>query len=370
MFVLAPFFFVRRKVKVKKFLSITLLLVVALVISGCGGDSDAKANKERSSASSPGSPKISDKVIVSVDGGVLRQSEIDRMVALTQKLASMRKRKMAKGELDRIGKKAALEAMPFFVQKRLYSRYLQAHGLSVSSNSIALYQKRMAKSFRVKNIEALKKKLSKDESELLDVINVGRLTIMEAKKHIVAKAGIKVSAEEIDKVINGIKRANELAMATNRLVYAHATNVWEQIKSRKITFEEAVSDFSEEEVLSEGGEWGMFSKDMLKDEVPLMKILENAKAGDITPPIESDNGLAIIRISSLPTDEDANYHIARIFFRLPRMYEEPSRSEVEQGLKKRGEEKAVSDKFKELVKAARIIDNTKKGSGKPDPGKK
>lgn len=339
-------------------------------ISGCGNESDAKSFKEKSSATTASNPKISDKVVISVDGEVLRQSGIDRMVALTQKLASMRKRKMAKGELDRIGRRAATEATPFFVQERLYSKYLQANGLSVSSNSIVKYQKRMAKSFRAKNIEALKKRLSKDESKLLDEINIGRLTIMEAKKHIVAKAAIKVSAEEIDKVINGIKRANEVAMATNRLVYAHATNVWNQIKSRKFTFEEAVSDFSEEEVLSEGGEWGMFSKDMLKDEVQLLKILESAKAGDITPPIESDNGLAIIKISSLPTDEDANYHIARIFFRLPLMYEEPSRSEVGQGLKKREEEKAVSDKFKELVKAARIIDNTKKGSGKPAPGKK
>ena len=342
--------------KMKSILSILAVTFSLLFVSGCSDETQRDSSRAEK-------PEIGvegeSKPLIKVNGRALNSERLKKMVELRVKLESMRKRKLRKDAIDKIKKRAASEAIPFFVQSTLYASYLSTKGMSVDKGAVEKYNANMARMCKVKDFKDLRSKLSLEETKILDEFVLGTLTIEKAKNHIISQSFINVSTAEVDKVLSRIDRANIVAAATNRLVFAHATNVWKEISSKKITFEEAVTDHSEDEVVSEGGEWGFFGKDMLRGEDALLGFLEKAKQGDVSAPIECDNGVCIIKVIALPSAEDSNYRLARVFFRLAEEYEIPQRSEVEAGLRKKAESKAIAAEFEKLVKSSLIEDNTK-----------
>ena len=147
---------------------------------------------------------------------------------------------------------------------------------------------------------------------------------------VIHSATIVITDEMVNERQGQIKRANERAAATNACVFAKATNVWQKIVSAELTFEDAASKYSEDEYIKEGCDWGCFTRDQLEGEEGVLALLPTIKTGDITPPIESDGGLAILR-----KDEDDNpktFSFSRVFFRLPYFYDEETSEQARAAL--------------------------------------
>jgi hypothetical protein len=116
-------------------------------------------------------------------------------------------------------------------------------------------------------------------------------------------------------------------------VHEKATNVWKKIVAKELTFEAAAKKYSEDEYISDGCEWGCFTRDQLDGEDALLARLPNLKVGDITPPLDSDAGLAIIRKDQ--DDNDKTFSFSRVFFKLPYFYEEETYDEAREVLIRR-----------------------------------
>ena len=352
-----------RKDVVTKVLNISLLVAVALSFAGCGDKSDLPVSDGKDSPQKA-KPEV---VLVAVGKESLTLDRVEKMAQLRVKLATLRAPNLRKEQRDRLQQKAKSEAIPFFVQSCVYSAYLAESGVSVPPSTKEKYKAEMAGAFKIKDFDTLAGKLTVDESALLSRQIDGLLAIKEAKKRIVAQAGITVTEKEKDDFIAKVIRMNALSAATNAAVYAKATNVWNKISSREITFEEAADDYSEAEVLEEGGEWGRFSFENLRGENELIEAIRKSSPGDVTPPVECDNGLAIIKVLEVPTGDSGTYRLARVFFKLPLSWEVPTREDAENVLRQRAENAAIDRKFNELAAKAGIVNNIKddkKGSKK------
>lgn len=331
--------------------SFVLFLVAGLVLAGC----EKKPEPENTSAAANSSPTVAasrptvaaspapalsnDTVVVRIDGKDLTRGEIlaQGKTVLLLNMNKARKTKIKKREiqaLERYCKSAVWKE----IAKAAVVRYVRDKGLEVPQDAISRatrkfesqYGARSRKLKRRHNLADLKYMLGKNAFRADDMIK--DMALFEVMTNDVVKnANITITDEMVADRLAQIKRANERAAATNNLVFAKATNVWSRIASGELEFEKAAAEFSEDEYIGEGCEWGTFTRDQLDGEDAVLAMLPTLKTGDITPPVESDGGVAILRRDE--DDSDKTYSFSRVFFRLPYFYDEETPEEARVALK-------------------------------------
>ena len=171
-------------------------------------------------------------------------------------------------------------------------------------------------------------------------------TCSKVRKIYLEKHPVTVRAEEADAFLKRVVNYNAKANATNALVWARASNIWARVKSGE-DFKELAKKFTEDDSVSEeGGEWGTYTLgDLEKEgEGELARMLASTGVGQTVPPLESDNGVALIRIDNVtdtygaditsgPRPFSAHYELSRIYFKLAQTYEISSREENEKEIR-------------------------------------
>lgn len=151
----------------------------------------------------------------------------------------------------------------------------------------------------------------------------------------------EVTAQMITNRLNTIKEYNIKAHAKEKDIYQVASNVWNEVTKDTKQFDSLAKKYSQDENIEYGSEWGDFSiTELSKDEA--FATLFSMKANEITPPIESDNGIAIVRKDKENyKDESGEVHcvFSRIFFQLPLL---------------------ASDETEEVIRENYIADETKR----------
>lgn len=162
--------------------------------------------------------------------------------------------------------------------------------------------------------------------------------------HMVVSAKIDVTPQMVSNRLDLIERLNSRAQATNDLVYAHASNVWRKVVSKEMTFEQAATNYTEDAYFDDfnGCEWGTFGLGEISEETQVLALLPTLKDGSITPPIESDNGLTILRLDSKADDK---YTFSRIFFKLPMFYDVETPQQAEARVRELEVEKCIQRAF-------------------------
>ena len=327
-----------------KRIGLTLAVVMALV--GC----DKKPEDGQVAAEAPScSILTNDFVAVRIDGKDLTRSDIirDGRVVLQLNLNKLRKTKIQQRE------KKALErycktAVGREIAKTAVAKYVMERNLSLPTNVLvrathrfeAQYGAYSRKLKRRHNIKDLKYMLGKNAHYADEMVR--DMAIFEVMTNdLIHSAGIVISDKMVSDRQEQITKANARAAATNACIFAKATNVWQKIVAKELTFEEAASKYSEDEYIQDGCEWGTFSHDQLADEDAILALLPTIKTGDITPPVESDGGLAILRKDE--DDSDKTYSFSRVFFRLPYFYDEETPEQARAAL--------YEEKCGELIKA-------------------
>lgn len=346
-------------------LGLCLASLVSLVLSGCREDSSGAVATDSSVATNSAAPAAANAVatsptVVRIDGCALTKRDVLRngKVMLTLNMNKMRRTKVGRKDWDYLTHYCA-DAAEREIGRAAVRRYIKDRGLMPDSNTVARLTRAFERRYGVKSkklkrwhtVDDLKYMLGKNgfrvDAEIRD-----RIDYATATNDILKTRPIVVTDDMVRARLQEIADYNARARATNAVICAQATNVWRQIADKKISFEEAAKKYSEDEYIADGCEWGLFTKDQLADETELLKVLPSLKVGDVTPPVESDGGLAILRRDESDTPE--NVALSRVFFRLPMYFTEESEAEARAELKGKLERERISETLKDIVKKLKI----------------
>ena len=329
-------------------------LAFSCFFAGCDSDvSEAKPPTESASSPSlaqevPVATNVFDSpVAVRVNGRDVMRQDIIRNGRMMLSLNMNKRRKTKVGRAERTYLRSYVKrAVPLAIGRAAVSAYLAEHGISASSNELervgrifsrryGVHSKRLKRWHTIDDLKYMLGKIAPClDAEILACANYDLAT-----NAIIRAAKIEVTDQMAAERIAGIADYNRRIAVTNAQIFAKATNVWKQVVAKDFTFEAAAEKFSEDAYLSEGVDWGSFTKDQLADEPAVLALVPSLKVGDVTPPVESDGGLAILR-----RDENDNPDVisfSRIFFRLPMFCESESLAEAKAALKAEKEHAAV-----------------------------
>ena len=291
-----------------------------------------------------------DVVAVRIDGKDLMRKDILRngKVLLQLNMNKARKKNIRKREVRAL-EKYCRSAVSKEIAKAAVLRYIKDRNIQVSTSLISRVTKRFEAQYgamsqklrRRHKINDLKFMLGKNAFRIDEmIVETARFDAMT--NDVIQTANVNVLEEEIAKRLLSIKNGNQKVSVITQGVYEKATNVWKKIVTNELTFEDAARKYSEDEYISDGCEWGCFTRDQLEGEDALLSLLPNLKVGDVTFPIDSDGGVAIVRKDE--DDNDKTFSFSRVFFRLPYFFEEETPEQAREVLKKR--------KYAELIKKA------------------
>ena len=348
------------------------LALVFLAFVGCRRDASETAEgaalpppqKSASAASTTrkaASKAASDSsVVVCIDGQPLTRRDVVRngKVMLTLNMNKMRRTKIGKKDWEYLSRYCA-EAAKREVGRAAVRRYLADHRLTPDSNVVARLTRAFARRYGVKSkklkrwhtVDDLKYMLGTNafrvDAEIRDRVDYATVT-----NAILAANPVVVTEPMVQKRLKEIADYNARAEATNAVVFARATNVWQKIVGKEITFEDAAKAYSEDAYLAYGYEWGLFTREQLSDEAEVLKLLPTLKVGDVTPPVESDGGLAILRMDA--SDDPDNVAFSRVFFRLPMFYTQETPAEARTALKEDLSRELISETLKDVASKLKI----------------
>jgi len=282
-------------------------------------------------------------VIVRIEGKETTKGDIERdaKVLMTLAMNKSRRTKVETGDLN-FFRSFCRSAAQISVEQACRESYAREHGLTNSaamlSGATHLFERRYGayskKLKRRHSIDDLKFMLGTN-GRCLDAYIHADATYRTVTNHLLSTHPIEITDAMVNDRISAIRRENESRLATNAWVYARATNVWRKITSHEMTFEQAATNYSQDVYLAMGCEWGSFTRENLAEDPAVLALLPSLKAGDITPPVESDYGLAILRLDEI--DEDGRYTFSRVFFRLPIIFDIDSPEEARAYLHQKAE---------------------------------
>lgn len=274
-----------------------------------------------------------DAILVRInEKDILTKDDVQRDLMVNLQLRCNKTNRHRANSADlRFARQFRESAQERFVVENALNCYANEHGIKPTEKNLASASKEIVRKFGRKGhrIPDLKYMLGDDAYRLDRMIN-NRALYLTIDDTIMSEPKYEVTAQMVDDWKNAVKSRNEMAALTNALIFAHATNVYLQVKAG-LPFEEAAKQFSEDEYIDEGCEWGTFALKDLADEQALFFAVCALKPGEFTQPIESDNGLAIVRRDSTNFVDGAgqsNCTLSRIFFRLPLYFEELEDEEI------------------------------------------
>lgn len=326
---------------------LALILLLSVAFAACDRQETAEPTKNNPASDSRSAGQ--DFIAVRIDGKNLTRREIieDGKIVLRLNMNKARKTKIRRREMKAV-EHYCRSAVSHEISKAAVRRYIADRNLTIPSNATDRATRRFERRYgalskklkRFHKIDDLKYMLGKDAFRADEMIlEMARYEVMT--NDVLKSSHAVVTDEMIDERLRKIQQANSIAVMTNAVIFAKATNVWERIVANELSFEEAALKFSEDEYIREGCDWGCFTRDQLEGEDAVLALLPTIKAGDITPPIESDGGVSILR-----KDEDDNektYSFSRVFFKLPYFYEEETREQARAALAEHEEKELIQE---------------------------
>lgn len=316
---------------------VLLTFALSLVLAtGCSRDdaaprapSEATAQTRASKAKRPVSAsKLPDEaVIIRCGTNALTMAAANRMIDLRVKMVQLSLSKGQNLQLRDALAARVLVAVPVgFPRDCAVREFAAANGIEAGKQEIELMRRRAMQSAKqgFSSWPSFVRKLSADERATLDErIRIEALAESVRLWH-AANRPAQVTDEEIARFRQRQRNYNRMAAATNDFTFAQATNVWRALEKGALAFDEAVKKYSTDESDADDGVWGDFALDYFNDNPALAAQIAQLEPGKISPPVEGDNGLMILRLDDRQTESGgrAIYSLSRIFFHLPEFYPE------------------------------------------------
>ncbi len=157
-------------------------------------------------------------------------------------------------------------------------------------------------------------KVIRDQVRKIAVVNAF------ADRHYAEK--YRVSEEEVSNVWSHVVMQNKLADATNACIRATALDLVRRARAGE-DFAQLADEYSQDEDKEPGGVLpGLHKDDYAYDKPGVWAAISALKPGEVTEPLDSEDGLAIFKLSSMTncqcsgeeTSEEKDYHLQRIIF--------------------------------------------------------
>lgn len=325
-----------------KICHIQIFAVLALLLFGC---SKEQANVEK--------PKVG--VMLSVAGRELTVSNLNDKIEMMVRVRGLSSKPPSKRELKQWKENLRTSYPDVFILQAVIADYAREKGISIGKETTAYYQKKAVKrlkSSKIKKYKQLRKKVG-SFGNLLDERIAEEALLNEVRKYIAHANPTNFPAEYVKARCQQQKDYNARMVLTNALIYARATNVWEQLKGGADFGDLAMKYTEIESEVADKGELGVIGLQQLQDEPKFMQVLRDLKVGEFSAPVEADNGLSIIRMDSKDVEKD-EYGISRIYFRLPMFAKILDEKQMEERLRKEYNERIVGEKIDQMVRAAKV----------------
>ncbi len=303
---------------------------VAVLMVGCGENNaeQGKHNPQDSVLSTNAVTDVDKDLIVSFDDVKFLEPELARQIALRIEVESVGR---SLSDISKKNLETRLEQQaPYnFVNGQLLFAYGKDHGITISDEEVAKHCREVAKGYNSPDLNSFLANFSPLSQALFKSMVKEEALKAKIRAFILNSVDKNVSEEEIANQYARLDRINTNGAATNAIVFAKATNVWQRIVASQLTFEEAVEDFTEDVSKERDGYWGRFTADDLAAEPELYTKVSLAAEGAVLPPIECDNALCIVKLDSKTVEDDEPvYILSRIVFRVAEIFQVPTKEEL------------------------------------------
>ena len=328
-------------------MKICYLVILCLILIGCSKEQPVETK-------AGGTNVVCDAVVVSVNGHKLMESELRAKVAMMIAVRRL-SGKEAKGEQYKQVKRTLRKSYPkVYVQQRILADYAASEKVEVSKETLKKCREQAISGIKgvKRGYKGVLAKLGRHAAAFDDHVR-GEALSLEVRKHILEANATNFPPEYVRQKCADVKAYNARMALTNAVIYARATNVWEQLKAGA-DFQEMVEKYTEIKYeIADKGEWGTLGLQQMEQDPELAKCALSLKPGEFSPPIEADNGLMIARLDRKDAVK-GDYTFSRIYFRLPLMIEEADEKEMLKLLKKEHDARVLQKTLKELESAAKI----------------
>lgn len=289
-----------------------------------------------------------------VNGHKLTESGFAAKVEMMAKFKGALNSALTVSQLDELKKNLKRSYPRVFLVDTVLAEYAKTNGIVVSAAAIQKVKRDFLHEEDEKKLNAayvqFAEKMGDSRKVFEDYLSLTALK-EDVADFIAGQNRTNFPPAEIALACERTKKYNERMTATNVVIYARATNVWEQLK-KGADFEQMVSKYSElEQEKEDKGLWDTFDFQQLEPDPDVADYAKTLEIGKFSPPIEGDNGLMIMRVDAR---DAGTCTISRIFFHLPLFSEEYTEAEL---LKKKEADYAkevVQRKVKALLKAAKV----------------
>ena len=345
---------------------------VCAVVAGCedGRRGEIQPVKAKSAAASENDGRYtvleSDAVLVRVGTNAVTRADLDKLVSLRVKILKMTLPPQQQGNAINVSavRMPLLARLPeVFRMQTALATWAATNGIAPTTKEIETFRKRFLAGCKRPSANFntfIKKNFNSEEIKTINERVKSEATTDKAQRTWLALNQDAVEKPDVDAIVKRVKDYNKIAIATNALIWAKATNIWNRIKAGE-NFAVLADEFSEDEGQVAGGDWGTFRYGDLANDNGLDKTVAAMHVGEVSAPIEADNGLNILLLKDVVNgdgesigngarDGDVRYELSRIFFHLPEIYEIPSRDEAARLVRERAESIAITSFVNRLIK--------------------
>lgn len=326
-----------------------LLVLLLLIVVGC---SDNRKNDALDLKSK--------QAVITVNGRVLTRGELLSRAEMMLKLRQLQDPSMKVSAQGKVKKELVRTYPKFFAEQMIWASYADDQKVQVDNKTLERIRSRAVRSvYRDKKMKygAFRAKFGSLAPVLDEHVRMMAVTFA-AKKRVCELNPTNIPPNYASNIVQQIKVYNSSIAQTNAMIYARATNCWQKLTAGA-DFVDMVSEYSDlEQERNDNGEWGTLDLQQLEPDEALHSFVKTHAPGDISPPLEGDNGLMILRIDGR---KDVECKLSRIYFQLPMFVQERTVEQVLKHERDLHDNKTIAAKYRELKKAATIV----KGEAKP-----
>lgn len=305
------------------------------------------------------------KPIVTVLGKTLVKEDVERKAKMLEAIIRHRTPKargdMLEGALDKLFRRYPAT----FVRTAVLDDFAKKNKIVVSDEALKDFQNMTFRRYGGKNdtgFADMSKALGEFSTDLDEQVRSEALG-RTVRDYWAKLYPTNIPDSYVDQQLENFRLYNENVIKTNILVFARATNVWEQLKAGAPFKKMAVKYTELEEDRETEGFWGAVDSRQLTDEPELIAWCKKLKVGEFSPPFEGDNGVMIIRLEDVQ-DEGREFHLSRIYFMLAESRTPASRERILQAAYEKYADRLFESKLTDLIKAANPVFSKISNKGK------
>ena len=270
--------------------------------------------------------------LLRVNRHVLTVQEKDSMVALMVEMARAGKPDISDSEIRKLQRQFGASYTNLYIRQSVVADYAAREGVVVSPELMTEFQKRAVankgRAYRVKTYDDLLTKLGAHAPAFSKLVT-SEASFEAFRQHVIATHPTNFPPTFVAEEQERIRLHNIDMAASNVVIFARATNVWNRLVAAGGTnFTELVKQYSQiPEEVYEKGEWGVLDAQQIADDPEVYRYANSLPIGEFSPPIEGDNGLMILRVDARDTGKK-EYTLSRIFFLLPNFWPNLSAEQI------------------------------------------